>query len=81
MAALGSALIGDRPLHRNNTNTLMADHNLVALADVEKPNVRGSSPSRKAHLALGERLNRKPKCPLRLPVKKNPSPARRATAR
>jgi len=37
---------------------------------MEKPNARGPSPSRKAHLALGEKLNRKPKRPPRLPAKK-----------
>ncbi|PYL19179.1 MAG: hypothetical protein DMF41_10390 [Verrucomicrobia bacterium] len=44
---------------------------------MEKPNARGPSPSRKAHLALQERLNRKPKRPPRLPIKKNFSSARR----
>jgi hypothetical protein len=29
--------------------------------DMKKPNVRGPSPARKAHLALGEKLNRKSK--------------------
>jgi hypothetical protein len=32
-------------------------------ADMEKPNARGPTPSRKAHLALGEKLNRKEKPP------------------
>jgi hypothetical protein len=30
---------------------------------MEKPNIRGASPSRKAHLALREKLNRKSKPP------------------
>jgi len=30
---------------------------------MEKPNARGPTPSRKAHLALGEKLNRKEKPP------------------
>jgi hypothetical protein len=39
-------------------------------ADMEKPNVRGPSPSRKAHLALREKLNRPDKPPpvLRTPI-------------
>ncbi|HET9417699.1 MAG TPA: hypothetical protein VFO30_00015 [Chthoniobacterales bacterium] len=36
---------------------------------VKKPNVRGPSPSRKAHLALREKLNRKFKYPPALPRK------------
>jgi hypothetical protein len=47
---------------------------------MEKPNARGPSPSRKAHFALRERLNRKPKLPP-VPVKKNLSTAGRITAR
>jgi hypothetical protein len=47
---------------------------------MEKPNARGPSPSRKAHLALRERLNRKPKLPP-VPVKKNLPTARRTTGR
>jgi hypothetical protein len=47
---------------------------------MEKPNARGPSPSRKAHLALREGLNRKPKLPP-MPVKKNLSTARRTTGR
>jgi hypothetical protein len=35
---------------------------------MEKPNARGPTPSRKAHLALGEKLNRKGKPPPRLPA-------------
>jgi hypothetical protein len=37
--------------------------------DMKKPNVRGPSPSRKAHLALREKLNRKSKPPPSLPAK------------
>jgi hypothetical protein len=48
--------------------------------NMEKPNARGPSPSRKAHLALRERLNRKPKLPP-MPVKKNLSTARRTASR
>jgi hypothetical protein len=48
--------------------------------NMEKPSARGPSPSRKAHLALRERLNRKPKLPP-VPVKKNLSTARRTTGR
>jgi len=46
---------------------------------MEKPNARGPTPSRKAHLALGEKLNRKEKPPPQLParVRKNRQPARR----
>jgi hypothetical protein len=40
-------------------------------ADMEKPSARGPSPSRKAHRALGQILNQKPKRPPRLPAKKN----------
>jgi len=36
---------------------------------MEKPNVRGPSPSLKAHLALGEKLNRKAKTPPPLPLR------------
>jgi hypothetical protein len=45
-----------------------------------KPNARGPSPIRKAHLALRERLNRKQKLPP-MPVKKNLSTARRTAGR
>jgi hypothetical protein len=44
---------------------------------MEKPNARGPSPSRKAHLALKERLNRKPKRPPRVPTKKSSFGTRR----
>ena len=42
----------------------------VRLAYMEKPNVRGPSPSRKAHLALQQQLNRPNKPPplLRTPI-------------
>jgi len=48
----------------------------------EKPTARGPSPSRKAHVALGNKLNRKAKEPATVPGKKlpnNPPPARRST--
>jgi hypothetical protein len=35
---------------------------------MKKPNVRGPTPSRKAHLALREKLNRKSKPPPPLPL-------------
>jgi hypothetical protein len=38
--------------------------------DMEKPSVRGPTPSRKAHRALRQVLNRKPKQPPPLPAKK-----------
>jgi hypothetical protein len=41
----------------------------IAQVEMKKPNVRGPSPNRKAHLALRERLNRKAKTPPLLPVK------------
>jgi len=46
---------------------------------MEKPNVRGASPSRKAHLVLREKLNRKSKPPPPLPLGPGevPEPARR----
>jgi hypothetical protein len=46
---------------------------------MKKPNVRGPSPSRKAHLALREKLNRKFKPAPRLPSKSldNARPSRR----
>jgi hypothetical protein len=48
-------------------------------SDMEKPNARGPTPSRKAHLALGEKLNRKEKPPPQMPARarKNRPPARR----
>jgi hypothetical protein len=50
---------------------------------MEKPNVRGPSPSRKAHFALGDKLNRKDKLPPRMPVRarKNRAPSRREIRR
>jgi hypothetical protein len=48
----------------------------------EKPAARGPSSSRKAHVALGSKLNRKAKEPPTLPGKtlpKNVPPARRQT--
>ena len=46
---------------------------------MEKPNARGPTPSRKAHVALGEKLNRKEKPPPQMPApaRKNRAPARR----
>jgi hypothetical protein len=45
---------------------------------MEKPNARGPSAGRKAHLALGKKLNRKSKKPPALPEtitgKKDPEP-------
>jgi hypothetical protein len=40
---------------------------------MEKPTSRGPSPGRKAVYALGARLNRKPKRPPPLPLKKKTS--------
>jgi hypothetical protein len=50
-------------------------------SDMEKPNARGPSPNRKAHRALGQALNRKPKRPPRLPVKKIATTVDRAASR
>jgi hypothetical protein len=46
---------------------------------MEKPNARGPTPSRKAHLALGEKLSRKEKPRPQMPVRtrKNRPAARR----
>jgi hypothetical protein len=46
---------------------------------MEKPNVRGASPSRKAHLVLRDKLNRKSKPPPALPPRSGEllEPARR----
>jgi len=45
---------------------------------MEKPNARGPTPSRKAHVALGEKLNRKEKPPqMPAPARKNRASARR----
>ncbi len=47
---------------------------------MEKPTARGPTPGRKAHLALGQKLNRKEKPPPRMPaqpMRKNPTTARR----
>jgi hypothetical protein len=51
------------------------------LTDMEKPSARGPSPSRKAHRALGQILNRKPKHAPRLPAKKVATPVDRAPNR
>jgi hypothetical protein len=50
---------------------------------MEKPNARGPTPSRKAHLALGEKLNRKEKPPPQMPARprKNRPHTRREIAR
>jgi hypothetical protein len=48
---------------------------------MEKPNARGPSPSRKAQLALKERLNRKSKRPPPLPIRKKSSGAHRMIGR
>ncbi|HKP93604.1 MAG TPA: hypothetical protein VJS88_06880 [Chthoniobacterales bacterium] len=48
----------------------------------EKPTARGPSPSRKAQIALGNKLNRKAKEPPTVPGKKlpnNPPATRRST--
>jgi len=39
---------------------------------MEKPTARGPTAGRKAHLALGEKLNRKSKRPPPLPATKSP---------
>ena len=51
----------------------------ITHSDMEKPNARGPTPNRKAHLALGEKLNRKEKPPPRMPARarKNRPAARR----
>jgi hypothetical protein len=41
--------------------------------DMQKPTARGPTPSRKAHLILREKLNRKSKLPPPLPTVKNPA--------
>jgi hypothetical protein len=51
------------------------------LTDMEKPTARGPSPSRKAHRALGQVLNRKTKRAPRLPAKKIAEIAHRAAGR
>jgi hypothetical protein len=54
------------------------------MAEHETPSARGPSPSRKAQVALGPKLNRKPKDPPTFPGKKvpsNPVPKRRTTGR
>ena len=51
------------------------------LADMEKPSARGPSPSRKAHRALGQILNRKSKHAPRLPAKKVATTVDRAASR
>jgi hypothetical protein len=48
---------------------------------MEKPTSRGPSPGRKAAHALGARLNRKPKRPPPLPLKKKTSDADRTVNR
>jgi hypothetical protein len=50
-------------------------------SDMEKPSARGPSPSRKAHRALAQILNRKPKRPPRLPAKKIAKPVEPAASR
>jgi len=47
-------------LGRANCANLVVERDL-ANVDMKKPNVRGPSPARKAHLALREKLNRKSK--------------------
>jgi len=49
--------------------------------NMEKPTSRGPSPGRKAVHALGARLNRKPKQPPQLPLKKKLSGADRPANR
>jgi hypothetical protein len=49
--------------------------------DMEKPSARGPSPSRKAHRALAQVLNRKQKRPPRLPAKKIARVVDRAASR
>jgi hypothetical protein len=41
----------------------------IAKIDMEKPTAQGPTPARKAHIALGEKLNRKSKPPPPLPVR------------
>jgi hypothetical protein len=51
---------------------------------MEKPNARGPTPSRKSQVALGQKLNRKPKQPPTPPggkIKRNPPAARRMVER
>jgi hypothetical protein len=58
------------------------DEGVAAMTKLEKPNVRGPSPSGKARKALGKKLNRPAKPPPTLPghkIGKNDPPARRVT--
>jgi hypothetical protein len=52
------------------------------MRSIEKPTARGPTPSRKAHIALGSKLNRRAKEPPTFPGKTLPKkapPTRRST--
>jgi hypothetical protein len=68
-------------LLRREVITWFSDFLLQFPSDMEKPNARGPSPSRKAHRALGQILNRKPKRLPGPPAKKIASNTGRAAGR
>jgi hypothetical protein len=68
---------------RDEFGTYATDTNASATSKInmEKPTTRGPSPGRKAVRALGARLNRKPKWPPPLPLKKKVSGSDRTVNR
>ena len=68
---------------RGEFDTYATDTNASTTSKInmEKPTARGPSPGRKAAHALGARLNRKPKRPPPLPLKKKVSDADRTVNR
>ena len=70
-------------VRRREFDTYAIDTNvsITNKINMEKPSARGPSPGRKAAHALGARLNRKPKLPPPLPLKKKAFDAERTVNR
>jgi len=73
-----SWLVRSRELDSYATGTNVSATSKI---NMEKPSARGPSPGRKASHALGARLNRKPKRPPLLPLKKKASDTERTVNR
>src|SRR5687768_3885339 len=84
---LAQPLVSAKRPSRNKADLVLrtvSRENHSIMRQDEKPTARGPTPSRKAHVALGPKLNRKTKEPPTFPGKtlpKNTPPNRRSTGK
>ncbi len=76
-----NCVVGVVPRGEFDTYAFDTNASTTSKINMEKPIARGPSPGRKAVHALGARLNRKPKRPPALPLKKKISNADRTVNR